>query len=213
VTGEIREASTFYQKEGKTYVSLDFAPNGSIFVVFRKTLPGGAKAVGNKAPNFLTYRTIETLKSSWRLLFDPEYGYQELKLDSLVSWHTRPEEGIKYFSGTAVYRTYFDAKDLTGKQFLDLGVVKDVGIAKVKFNGKDLGILWCPPYRVPIAGLLKPTGNELEVAVVNSWRNRLVGDRGKPQNQRITRTNITIKPEWELLESGLLGPVRLLKGE
>jgi hypothetical protein len=213
VTGEIREASTFYQKEGKTYVSLDFAPNGSIFVVFRKPLRDGSKAAAKKAPNFLTYRTIETLKSPWRVLFDPEYGYQEMKLDSLVSWHTRPEEGIKYFSGTAVYRTYFDAKDLTGNQFLDLGVVKDVGIAMVKFNGKDLGILWCPPYRVPIAGLLKPTGNELEVAVVNSWRNRLVGDRGKPQNQRVTKTNITIKPEWELLESGLLGPVRLLKGE
>jgi hypothetical protein len=38
----------------------------------------------------------------------------------------------------------------------------------------------------------------------------LVGDRGKPQNARFTQTNITIKPEWEVLPSGLLGPVRLL---
>ena len=112
-----------------------------------------------------------------------------------------------------MYRTTFDATDLTGKLFLDLGTVKDVGIARVKLNGKDLGILWCPPFRVPITDLLKPSGNELEIAVVNSWRNRLVGDRGKPQNERITKTNVTIKPEWPLLESGLLGPVRVMRGE
>ncbi|HOY20714.1 MAG TPA: glycosyl hydrolase, partial [Haliscomenobacter sp.] len=213
VTGEIRDATTFYQKEGKTFVPLDFGPNGSIFVVFRKALSAGTKASASKAPNYLNYRTVETLKSPWRVLFDPEYGHQELRLDSLISWTDRPEEGIKYFSGTAVYRTTFDATDLTGKLFLDLGTVKDVGIARVKLNGKDLGILWCPPFRVPITDLLKPSGNELEIAVVNSWRNRLVGDRGKPQNERITKTNVTIKPEWPLLESGLLGPVRVMRGE
>ena len=212
VTGEVRPASTFYQKEGKTFVPLDFGPNGSIFVVFRKALPAGSTAA-SKALNYLNYRAIDTLKTRWRVLFDPEYGHQEMQLDSLISWTERPEPGIKYFSGAAMYRSNFDAADLTGQLFIDLGAVKDVGIAHVKVNGTDLGVLWCPPFRVPVTGLLKAKGNELEVMVVNSWRNRLVGDRGKPQNERITKTNVTIRPEWQLLDSGLLGPVRLMKGE
>jgi len=81
----------------------------------------------------------------------------------------------------------------------------------VKLNGKDLGILWCPPYQVSVAGLLKAKGNILEIEVVNTWRNRLIGDRDKPQSERFTKTNITIKPDWKLEPSGLLGPVQLLK--
>jgi hypothetical protein len=49
----------------------------------------------------------------------------------------------------------------------------------------------------------------LEVEVINSWRNRLVGDRDQPAEKRFTKTNITIRREWQLLESGLLGPVVL----
>jgi hypothetical protein len=47
------------------------------------------------------------------------------------------------------------------------------------------------------------------VEVINSWRNRLVGDRGLPDEKRLTKTNIAIKPEWQLLEAGLLGPVEI----
>jgi hypothetical protein len=47
--------------------------------------------------------------------------------------------------------------------------------------------------------------------VVNSWRNRLIGDEKLPQGQRLTRTNITVVTEgarkWQLEASGLLGPV------
>jgi hypothetical protein len=49
-----------------------------------------------------------------------------------------------------------------------------------------------------------------EIEVANSWRNRLVGDRDLPEAKRYTRTNITIRKEWTLLDSGLLGPVRIL---
>lgn len=46
-----------------------------------------------------------------------------------------------------------------------------------------------------------------------TWENRLVGDRDKPQSERFTKTNITIKKEWELMPSSLPGSVRLLKSE
>lgn len=134
----------------------------------------------------------------------------------LVSWTDRPEEGIKYYSGKAVYSITFnianenpDFKTL----FLDLGDVKDVGIARVKLNGRDVGTVWTPPFRVSVAGVLRRGNNDLEIEVVNTWRNRLVGDRGKPQEQRLTKTNIKILDTWQLLPSGLLGPVRLLRGD
>ena len=38
VTGESRPATSFYKKNGQTFIPLSFNPNGSIFVVFRKEL-------------------------------------------------------------------------------------------------------------------------------------------------------------------------------
>ena len=86
-------------------------------------------------------------------------------------------------------------------------------MARVRLNGQDLGIVWAPPFRVEVSKALKKKGNKLEIEVVNSWRNRLVGDRDKPQDQRFTKTNITIRKEWPLLPAGLLGPVQLLKAQ
>lgn len=45
--------------------------------------------------------------------------------------------------------------------------------------------------------------------MVNSWRNRLIGDRELPEDERLTRTNIAVTKSWTLEESGLLGPVWL----
>jgi hypothetical protein len=57
----------------------------------------------------------------------------------------------------------------------------------------------------------------LEIEIVNLWPNRLIGDGKKPAAERLTATNVAVyyeqKPEGhKLLDSGLLGPVRLLNG-
>jgi hypothetical protein len=65
---------------------------------------------------------------------------------------------------------------------------------------------------VDITDALKSGDNELEIEVVNSWPNRLIGDAKLPTEQRRTRTNITQyeKPENQtLVPSGMLGPVTL----
>jgi hypothetical protein len=79
-------------------------------------------------------------------------------LDSLASWSDHPDNGVKHFSGAAVYRKSFDftpvvLSDPTFKPVvaLDLGNVAVMAAAKV--NGKDAGVLWKPPYRVDISGL------------------------------------------------------------
>lgn len=78
-------------------------------------------------------------------------------------------------------------------------------MARVRLNGQDLGVVWCPPWRVEITDAVKTSGNLLEITVVNSWFNQLVGD---PNRER-TKTNIRVKPGSEPQESGLFGPVTL----
>ena len=115
--------------------------------------------------------------------------------------------------------------------FLHLGVVKNV--ARVRLNGKDLGTVWTAPWQVEITGAVKPGANVLEIEVANLWPNRLIGDATLPKEQRRTVTNVRTYDTQEtesygckkcetrqkegkpadLLPSGLLGPVRLMKAE
>jgi hypothetical protein len=111
--------------------------------------------------------------------------------------------------------------------FLDLGCVKNV--ARVKLNGRDLGVIWTAPWHVEITGVVRPGVNDLEIEVVNLWPNRLIGDATLPKEQRFTVTNVRTydtmtSGTWgckicaerkksgqpaKLLSSGLLGPVTL----
>lgn len=214
VTGETRPATSFLQKDGRTYIPLEFDPYGSVFVVFKDEIPKDKN--GDTKSNFVHLEQATTLHGSWEVAFDPAWGGPaSTEFNELVSWPDRNEEGIKYYSGKAMYSKKFNAdKELTESKtvFLDLGEVKDIGIARVILNGKDLGILWAPPLRVPVNGLLRDKDNVLQVEVVNTWRNRLIGDRTKPAEKRFTKTNIKALETWQLTPSGLLGPVRLLNG-
>src|SRR4029077_9080481 len=99
--------------------------------------------------------------------------------------------------------------DHAPRLLLDLGNVRE--LAEVRLNGKPLGIVWAPPFRVEITDAVKPSGNELEIEVVNFWPNRIIGDQFRPKEQRLTRTNIRkLTKDTALLESGLLGPVRIM---
>jgi hypothetical protein len=72
-------------------------------------------------------------------------------------------------------------------------------------------VLWKEPYRIDIAPFVKTGENQLEITVVNTWNNRIVGDLTVKPEERITRTNIAGKfnPKTPLLPSGLFGPVML----
>lgn len=215
VTGTIRPATAFQQENGHITLPLELNPYGSVFVVFRKPIP--AKLAGTTPRNSPSYRPVAALSGSWQVAFNPEWissGPSTVTFDTLTNWASRPEEGIRHYSGTATYHKTFDVPaGATGKLFLDLGDIQDVGVARVRVNGQDLGIVWTPPFRVPLGTSIKPTGNQLEIDVVNSWRNRLIGDRDKPKSQQVTSTNITVRPDWKLQPSGLLGPVQLMAVE
>jgi len=81
-----------------------------------------------------------------------------------MNWTNKfPEEFLKY-------RGYDINFDLQKDQnyFLQLGSVKDIGIAEVKINGIDKGILWTKPFRVNISDELQKGENTLEINVINS---------------------------------------------
>jgi hypothetical protein len=87
--------------------------------------------------------------------------------------------------------------------------VRDVVV--VRLNGRDLGTLWTPPWRVDVTDVVQRDANVLEVDVINVWNNRLVADAALPADQRRTTLLLpTVTPETPLLPAGLLGPVRIL---
>jgi hypothetical protein len=110
-----------------------------------------------------------------------------------------PDDGVKYFSGTATYRTSFQMKksELKGKAlFLDLGQV--YVIARVRLNGQDLGIVWKNPYRVEITDAVKAGENVLEIEVANLWTNRLIGDAQTPPLYERSGMDSNKLPDWYL---------------
>jgi len=177
------------------------------------------------------------LTGSWDLNFPPNWGApSHVKLDKLIPWNEYPDNGVKYFSGTAAYTKKFnlpaDMKGKNKKVYLDLGKV-DV-MAEVIVNGKDLGNLWTPPFSIDITDAVKSGANTLEIKVVNLWPNRLIGDAQIPDGlERKPDGMLKAWPSWivenkpnptgrytfeswqswkkndPLFESGLIGPVTI----
>ena len=151
------------------------------------------------------------ISGPWNVHFDSQWGGPDkIIFNTLDDWSQRPENGIKYYSGTAVYRQSFVSTKLAPGQkwFLELGVVKN--LARVRLNGHDCGVAWCPPWRAEITSAITDGTNNLEIEVANLWPNRLIGDQSLPESERLTwTTHNPYTKDSPLLSSGLLGPVTL----
>ncbi len=183
------------------------------------------------------------IAGSWEVRFAPGGGAPpQITLDHLISWSEHPDPAIRYFSGAAIYRNTFElpsefiAKGSSTTQdrrlYLDLGKVEV--ITALKMNGRELGVLWKPPYSADVTDFLRPGENTIEARVVNLWPNRMIGDEQLPEDSE-RNENGTLKawPKWlqastpgptgrlsftswrlwkkndNLLPSGLLGPVQI----
>lgn len=229
LTGTHRDAVAFTQADGRTIVPVELEPTGSVFVVFRK--PVSPDASGAAQSNQPTFSPIMTLDGAWTASFDPKWGGPEkpFVFEQLSDWTKSPVEEIKYYSGIATYRKDFEmSKDsLIGatssqggnakasaqttakkpQQWLDLGEVHEM--ARVRLNGKDLGVIWCAPWRINITDAIKSGRNELEIEVVNVWLNRLILEKSLPPEKRLMKTNFNA-PRIRPKPSGLIGPVQVL---
>jgi hypothetical protein len=213
LTGGVRDLPRFEMREGRTTVPLRFEPHQSLFVVFRR--PAAAPPAGT-ASNFTAHANVMEIRGPWEVRFDPKGGGPgAAAFESLEDWSKRPEDGIRHYSGLAIYRTRFDlppGADRRAGLRLSLGTVHVM--ARVRLNGKDLGTAWCAPWALGIDGAAQEKGNELEIDVANLWPNRLIGDQALPPEKRVTWTTWNpYKRGSPLLPSGLLGPVTVQAAE
>ena len=225
VSGARRAAAVYGERDGRVSLPLDFAPCGSWFVVFRNKGSAVGEVHGSSVGKG-EEKTLLTVDGSWDVAFDPkwlgpEVGGQRSEVSSfafktLQDWTQRPEPGIKYYSGTAVYRKTINIPSPDFRSptslLLDLGQVRE--LAEVRVNGQPCGVVWAPPFRADITKAAKAGANELEIRVINFWFNRVFGDQSLPSAQRLTRTNIKKlqNPGTPLMPSGLLGPVSVVSG-
>ena len=206
-------------------VTLDLPIGGSTFIVVAQS------PIGQSANSPSINRSIEKSNNTqFTVSFEYMPGISapppsKRVMTKLKDW--REIDDLKYFSGSAIYRTTF-----TGKaSLLSLGLVP-TGVAHVYVNKIDCGVVWCAPWEVQISNATREGENELEIRYTNNWHNRLIGDCNLPENERVTRSNVRCRQTprkqlsdqaWDqtpsrcsgfcandrLQPSGLLGPIEL----
>lgn len=236
----IEEGASYYNGDmTKPVLHKDSLPEDKIKQLASANLPAAAawsriaEPAGNGKPSLLLWqngkytfsyasgkttsaeiRGIEKsvmLSGAWTVSFPPKMGAPaKIILDKLMPLQKHSDEGVKYFSGTAVYSKNFIVKAneiKKGKRlFIDLGRVEVM--AEILVNGKSAGILWSRPYVADITDLVKAGTNLLEVRVTNQWVNRLIGDEQKPAVDKYSNEGagtpfaalsvgaIELLPEW-----------------
>ncbi|MBX3278077.1 MAG: glycoside hydrolase family 2 protein [Acidobacteria bacterium] len=146
----------------------------------------------------------------------------DVKTGSLGSWTNFEGEDVKRFSGTARYTIAFDRPHGRADAWeLDLGRVAES--ARVRLNGREIGVLISAPYRIRLPGESLRAKNVLEIEVANLMTNRIADmDRRGENWKRFYNVNMPARrrenagpdglfnaAKWALGESGLIGPVTL----
>ena len=208
------------EEGGRTIGLVELDPGGSLFVVFAPPASHPPRVKPAKPSPHWPHQL--DLAGPWSVRFIERLDSPlEITFDKLVSWSGHSNEDIKYYSGTATYTVYFevtpgflDGLDGSEPVFLDLGEVRD--LVEIRLNGMNLGVLWKPPFVINIRHVSRLGQNKLELAVTNTWRNRLIGDYGKPESERkaFVVPRLRKGQEWlpggpgtVLSPAGLLGPV------
>ncbi len=233
-TGKTRKIVDYKIENETTIIPLEFFPYESFFVIFSNN-KSGKHSPDKEAGNFPIFSELKTLDGPWDVSFDPKWGGPEnIRFENLQDWTQHEMRGIKYYSGIAKYTKKFTLEDLQSKSgtlYLDLGEVHDM--ARIILNGKNLGVVWCAPWRMDVAEAIVEGENTLEIEVANRWMNRLLGDRLEPdanvrtvkfdngllEGKEYTTGRYTFTLPVALnsfnftepLPSGLLGPVTLQK--
>ena len=212
-------------------IALDLAPYESRLIFFSD----GAKP-GLPQPK-RRENVVMDLSRQWQVAFG-ETGVTA-EMDRLSSW--TDDTKTQFFSGLATYRKSFElpqsALHTGAKFFLDFGAgtpeklpsppgetnmkaYLDAPIreaAQVYVNGKPAGIVWHPPYRVEVTGLVHQGANEVRIVVGNTAINELAGQPLPDYRLLWDRYGKLFEPQGmqnlHPLPSGILGPVRLVETE
>ncbi len=213
-TGETGIASQ-RKANGKQALRIQLRPGESAFVLSTNNRYGAEPWRYLKA----TEDAI-TIEGPWKLTFNS--GGPELPefriIEELKPWTDLPDSATTNFSGTAIYSATFHLEETRHANFLlDLGLVYES--ARVWLNGVDAGYAWSIPFTIRTGNLLIAGENKIEIEVANLQANRIrwMDQQGKVWRNfhEINFVNINYQPfdasGWEVMPSGLTGPVRLLK--
>ncbi|HEC44240.1 MAG TPA: hypothetical protein ENI20_15570 [Bacteroides sp.] len=208
VTGEMQMINDYTIENGRTILPMKMEPDRSWFVVFtNQTNDLVGKGYPSNSPE---YKFVQSIDTPWTIDFGKaKTAPGKITTTELTDWTKSKDERLKYYSGTANYRTVFDYKKTDTKDvFIDLG---KVGVmATLTLNGKEVGTTWMDPHRLNVTEAIKEGENKLEVKVVNVWRNRITGDQKLNKEERTTWLLVdNVTPEEELIPSGLMGKVSL----
>jgi len=212
LTGVTRTLPTFGQAGATTKIPLKLDANGSAFIVFDKKDAASAQTL---AANFPDPTIMSTLDGPWTVTFEHDSvkrGPKEpVLMPMLMDWSKSADKRIRNYSGAAIYNKMFSLTNYSKENSYYLDLCNLSATAKVKVNGKYVGGIWTFPYRVNITGAVRDGENNVEIEVINTWKNRLIGDHNLPAQQRIVQSRIN---PWNgdstLQPSGLWGPVTLL---
>ncbi|MDD2797667.1 MAG: glycosyl hydrolase [Bacteroidales bacterium] len=179
-----------------------------------------------KQRKFTIKKDKETIlfTAPWQVIFPKKTDTLRTTFDHLYSWTESPNDEIKYFSGTASYSTEFTCPSSelkSGKRVvLNLGEVAN--IARISVNGQKAGICWVHPFKIDVTSLVKSGVNRLLIEVANLEPNGMIGESRLPVQNRTLTSNVIRLPnawayplkelpnsEFPLLQSGLIGPVRI----
>lgn len=210
VDGSVRKLASFTETATGTIVPIKLEVNESAFVVFRYE----AESVGSTdiELNYPDAEVLVEITEPWKVTFEKERKgpAAPLKMTVLEDITQNPNFDIKHYSGKIVYQSSYNLhKKPENKVLIEL---TDLGVmAKIKINGDYAGGIWTRPYRLDISKYVKEGNNVIEIEVVTTWKNRMIGDLTLPKNKRLTWA--PIYPEENkrngLQKSGLIGPVKI----
>ena len=187
---------------------------GGRFVAFENGAYEISRADGSRTSVQVKDAAKTAVAGPWRVTFPEGWGMPgEVTIDSLKPWKeigATPE--ARAFSGNAEYETEFAVDELGAGAVVVLDFGRVESLAKVEVNGQKFPDLWAYPYRLDVTRAVKPGVNRLKVSVTDTWFNRLVYDAGQPEEKRRTWTIAGPSKNAALRDSGLIGPVRILRG-
>lgn len=218
LTGDSACASLRPKWRGKE-VYLQLPPGKSMLLLTGQE--EACKEIADRDAYYINNKAGFPIDGPWEIRFtegQPERP-DSIVLSTLLSWTDFGDGRNASYSGKAEYSHRFDLpKGYLGAQhyYLRLGEVRES--ARVRLNGRDLGLLWCAPFELIVPpGLLKAKVNELKIEVKNLSVNRIAElDRQGTDWKKFHNINIVDihynefdASVWEPAPSGLLGPVSL----
>ena len=131
---------------------------------------------------------------------------------ALGSW---TQQGLDWYSGRGIYSNTFTL----GQDYVQEGTRLELDLGKVCYcaeiwlNGKLVSTRVWPPYRTDITSFVHPGKNRIDVVVANLIANQMrwdiFDDVKSNMNNRKWHDDVILRDGW-CLESGLIGPVRIL---